>query len=72
MTKKFISIAAVVNFLGVSRPTVYRFIEKGMPNYKVGGRRLFDPDELTEWVKSHRNGKPRKSAWEKAKKGEKR
>lgn len=56
MTEKFISIAGVMKFLGISRPTVYRFIEEGMPNYKVGGRRFFDPGELTEWVKSHRNG----------------
>lgn len=60
MTKKFISIAGAIKFLGVSRPTVYRFIEAGMPNYKVGGRHFFDPDELTEWIKSHRDGQVKK------------
>jgi excisionase family DNA binding protein len=54
MPKRFLSINGVVKFLGISRPTVYRFIEKGMPNYKVGRRRFFDADELIEWVKSHR------------------
>jgi excisionase family DNA binding protein len=56
MPKRFISIKEVLKFLGISRPTVYRFIEKGMPNYRVGGRLFFDADELTEWIKSHRRG----------------
>ncbi|MCK4488272.1 MAG: helix-turn-helix domain-containing protein [Desulfobacterales bacterium] len=30
-----------------------------IPSYKIGARRLFDKDELIEWVKTQRSGKPR-------------
>jgi hypothetical protein len=42
------------------RPTVYRLIKEDMPNYKVRGRRLFDPDEVAAWVKSHGSGGSKK------------
>ncbi len=61
MEKKFIKIAEVVELLSLSRPTINRLIARGeIPNYKVGKRRLFDRDELIEWVRSHRDEKPKK------------
>ena len=63
MKKRFISYTETAQFLGISRPTIDRLIARGeIPSYKIGKRRLFDPEELVEWVKSHRNDKPRKSA----------
>jgi excisionase family DNA binding protein len=57
MEKKFITITDAMELLSLSRPTINRFIYRDeIPNYKVGKRRLFDRDELIEWVKSHRNG----------------
>jgi excisionase family DNA binding protein len=62
MEKKFITIAAVVELLSLSRPTINRLIARGeIPNYKVGKRRLFDRDELIAWVKGHKDGKHTKS-----------
>jgi excisionase family DNA binding protein len=62
MKKRFISYMETAQFLGLSRPTIDRLIARGeIPSYKIGKRRLFDPEELVEWVKSHRNG-PRVSS----------
>jgi excisionase family DNA binding protein len=61
MDKKFITLSDAINLLSLSRQTINRFIVRGeIPNYKVGKRRLFDPEELVEWVKSHRNGQMKK------------
>ena len=60
MEKKFLSMAEVTEFLGISRQSIYRLLSQGMPRYKLGGRRIFDRDELIKWVKSHRNDKPKK------------
>ncbi len=69
MNDKFLTYAEAIAFLKMSRTTIDRYISrKAIPNYKVGRLRLFDRDELVEWVKSHRNDKPRKSAIGKSKK----
>jgi excisionase family DNA binding protein len=60
MEKKFLSFNEVMEFLGMSRQKVYNLLAEGMPSYKLKGRRLFDRDELIEWVKSHRNDKEKK------------
>jgi excisionase family DNA binding protein len=58
MNHKFITFKETVIFLRLSRPTIDRLIARGdIPSYKIGGKRLFDPEELVEWVKSHRNDK---------------
>ena len=57
MDKMFMTFAEAIEFLRLSRQTINRLIaRKEIPNYKVGKRRLFDRDELIDWVKSHRNG----------------
>jgi excisionase family DNA binding protein len=61
MEKKFISIGEVIKLLGMSRQTVYKLLDEGMPSYKLGGRRIVDRDELIAWVKSHRNDQPKKA-----------
>jgi excisionase family DNA binding protein len=62
MKKRFISYIETAQFLGLSRPTIDRLIARGeIPSYKIGKRRLFDPEELIEWVKSHRNGPAEKT-----------
>ncbi len=58
MEDKFLTYAEAIQFLKLSRATIDRLIaKKGIPNYKVGKRRLFDRDELIEWVKSHEDHK---------------
>jgi excisionase family DNA binding protein len=38
-------------FLGVSKPTVYRLVEKrSLPFYKIGGSLRFKSDEVMEYV----------------------
>jgi excisionase family DNA binding protein len=54
---KFLTLTETANLLRISKPTIERMIAAGtIPSYKVGKRRLFDREELIEWVKSHRNG----------------
>jgi excisionase family DNA binding protein len=61
MNDKFMTYAEAIKFLKLSRTTIDRYIaRKAIPNYKVGRLRLFDRDELIEWVKGHRNDKPKK------------
>jgi len=68
MEKRFISPKEAAQFLGLSRPTVDRLVKKGaIPSYMIGHRRLFDPEELIAWVKSHRDEK-RKAKTKKRKK----
>jgi excisionase family DNA binding protein len=62
MDDKFLTYAEAIKFLKLSRTTIDRLIaKKAIPNYKVGKRRLFDQDELIDWVKSHRDDKPKKT-----------
>ncbi|HSB04352.1 MAG TPA: helix-turn-helix domain-containing protein [Thermodesulfobacteriota bacterium] len=65
MEKKFLSFNEVMEFLGMSRQTVYNHLAAGMPSYLVGKRRLFDRDELVEWVKSHKGDKPKRETQKK-------
>jgi len=56
MEQRFISPKEAAQFLGISRSSVDRLAKKGdMPSYLIGHRRLFDRDELVEWVKAHKN-----------------
>jgi len=53
--EKYLTIREASNFLKVSTSTLNRLIKhNNIPSYKVGDRRLFDRDELIEWVKTHR------------------
>ena len=60
MDRKYLTYAETMEFLRLSRPTVSRLIaRKEIPSYKIGRLRLFDREELIEWVKSHRDDKPK-------------
>ena len=58
-TKKpgFLSYDEVADFLGVNRRTVERLVQKGLPSIRLGqsgkARRLFDPQEVSTWIKAH-------------------
>jgi excisionase family DNA binding protein len=57
--KRFLSPTDAAIFLSLSKPTLDRLVRrKEIPSYKIGGRRLFDREELIEWVKSHRDPGP--------------
>lgn len=55
--KKYLTMKEVSEMLRMAIPTIYAFIrEKKIPSYKVGGKRLFDQDEIEAWMKKHREG----------------
>jgi len=55
----WVSLDEIAGHLGVSRDTVYRWIEnKGMPAHKLGRLWKFQVSEMNEWVRA---GKARNS-----------
>lgn len=56
----FLTVPEIALFLRVSTDTVYELARHigadSLPNYRVGGRLLFDPAEVLEWVKTQRRG----------------
>lgn len=44
-----ISINQVSEVLGVSRPTVYTYIKKGMPYHQIGPKKRFILSEVVKW-----------------------
>jgi excisionase family DNA binding protein len=57
--KRFLSPTDAAIFLSLSKPSLDRLVRrKEIPSYKIGGRRLFDREELVEWVKRHRDDQP--------------
>ena len=60
MEKRFFSFQEAAEFLMCSRSFLDRLVASDeIPSYKIGmgrkGRRLFDKEELIEWVKSHKD-----------------
>lgn len=54
MEKRFLAIGEAAELIGLSIPTINRYVEKNtIPSHKIGGRRLFDREELIEWVRSY-------------------
>ena len=40
----------------ISKPTIYRWMEKGCPVHYVGSIPYFDMQEVTEWMKNQKKG----------------
>ena len=56
MQQKFINIQQASQLVCLSVPMIKKLIASGkIPSYKVEGKRLFDKDELIEWVRSKRD-----------------
>ena len=56
MEKIFLTIQEAAELIRLKTPTIKRLVAMGkIPSYKVSGRRLFDRDELIEWVKSQKD-----------------
>ena len=52
-TQRWISVDQVAEHLGVSRDTIYRWIDKrGLPAHKVGRFWKLQLREVDEWVRS--------------------
>lgn len=52
---RFLKVAEVAALLRCKRRTIYDMVEQErIPYRKVGGRLLFDADEIIEWTKQKR------------------
>ena len=65
MEERWFSVDEIAAYLGVSRETVYRWIEgRGLPAHRIGKFWKFKPSEIDDWVHTGRAssvlfGKPR-------------
>lgn len=52
---RWLSVADACTYAGVSRATLYRYIDDGLPSHQPAGRngrRLFDQDEIDAWLRN--------------------
>jgi excisionase family DNA binding protein len=53
MDDRWLSVEEIGEYLGVSKDTVYAWINKrSMPAHRIGRLWKFKPDEVDEWVRS--------------------
>jgi len=53
MKKQFLDVEGVSEHLYLSKSCIYKKVAaKEIPHHKIGGRTLFDIDEINMWVKS--------------------
>lgn len=54
---RWLSVEEIAEHLGVTKDSVYRWIEKrGLPAHKVGKLWKFKKDEVDAWVRSGQGG----------------
>jgi len=57
MDDRWLSVEEIAEHLGVTKDSVYRWIEKrGLPAHKVGKLWKFDKEEVDAWVRSGQGG----------------
>ena len=49
--EQYLSTGELMKMLGISRSTVYRLMDKGMPYLKVGEVNRFPKDQVLVWLK---------------------
>lgn len=55
---KLLTVKELGEILKLSRSTIYRYRKnEGLPYYELGGKVLFDLDEVMEWVKKRQKTK---------------
>ncbi|HOP81197.1 MAG TPA: helix-turn-helix domain-containing protein [Armatimonadota bacterium] len=53
MEDRWLSVAEITEYLGVTRDSIYRWIDsRNMPGHRVGRHWKFRKDEVDEWVRS--------------------
>jgi excisionase family DNA binding protein len=50
-TAQYLSTKELMALLGISRSTIYRLLDDGLPYLKVGGQNRFPKEEVIEWLK---------------------
>lgn len=59
MVEPMMTARQVAEVLGVHENWVYdQAVAGGLPSYKIGGARRFDPEELRGWIAEHRGAEP--------------
>ncbi len=53
-TEKYLSTSQLMDFLEISRSTVYRLMAKGMPNIMVGSVHRFPRGRVVIWLENQR------------------
>lgn len=52
-TEKWLSVEEIAEYLGVSKETIYRWLDRGtIPAHRIGKLWKFKPSDVDEWVKS--------------------
>ena len=51
-TEQYLSTGELMDMLNISRSTVYRLMEKGLPNIMVGSVHRFPRDQVLTWLKA--------------------
>ena len=58
MKDRWLSVDEICEYLGVSRDTIYKWIEeKGLPAYRLGRAWKLKAEEVDEWVRKGSNYK---------------
>jgi excisionase family DNA binding protein len=56
MKNKYYNVEEVSKALRLAKPTLYAYVnKKKIPHIKLGGRLLFQKDEITAWLDSMRH-----------------
>ncbi|MBT6396366.1 MAG: helix-turn-helix domain-containing protein [Nitrospinaceae bacterium] len=50
-SEQYLSTKELMALLGISRSTIHRLMEVGLPCLKVGGQNRFPKEEVIEWLK---------------------
>lgn len=49
----FFTFTEAQEFLGISHQTLYKLMKEGLPSHKIGKKRVFLKEDLTQWIKEH-------------------
>ena len=53
ITDRWLSVQEIAQYLGISRETIYRWVESDkIPAHKVGKQWKFQVSEVNSWIKS--------------------
>jgi len=59
LASRYLNLERVAEILGVPKSFIYRRTARGhgdpIPHYRLGGHLRFKPDDVQEWIESHRH-----------------
>jgi excisionase family DNA binding protein len=55
-TERYLSTGELMDVLSISRSTVYRLMEKGLPNIMIGSVHRFPIDQILTWLNEKNGG----------------